>query len=74
MNQPFASHVGTIEPRKNIIRLIQAFELVHSRIKEPLDLVLVGKRGWLYEETVRMFKKSIIRDKIMYLNYIEVRC
>ena len=52
-------HHGTIQPRKNLVRLIQAYRLL--RAKNPnldLDLVLVGALGWQYEETVRIAKRD----------------
>jgi glycosyltransferase involved in cell wall biosynthesis len=41
-------HVGTLEPRKNIPLLLDAYE----RIDSPPPLVLVGQIGWLFEETM----------------------
>lgn len=41
---PFLLFVGTLEPRKNIVRLVQAFDRVAPGM--PHDLVLVGRRGW----------------------------
>jgi glycosyltransferase involved in cell wall biosynthesis len=40
--------VGTIQPRKNLIKLIEAFKLLDK--KYDLQLVIAGKWGWLYEE------------------------
>jgi glycosyltransferase involved in cell wall biosynthesis len=43
---PFIMAVGTLQPRKNYVRLIQAF----ARLSPPeLSLVIVGGRGWLYD-------------------------
>src|SRR5687768_3385443 len=47
----FILHVGTIEPRKNIRRLIDAYGLLlegHEELKD-VGLVLAGRKGWLYE-------------------------
>ena len=44
--RPYILHVGTLEPRKNIRRLIQAFELAVTQRGIPHDLVLVGTYGW----------------------------
>jgi len=44
-------YLGTLQPRKNLIRLVQAF--AHSQIsnlQSPIRLVLAGKRGWLYDD------------------------
>ncbi|MGI0059791.1 MAG: glycosyltransferase [Nitrosotalea sp.] len=39
--------VGTLQPRKNIARLIEAFSKVGTK---DLQLVIIGRRGWLFEE------------------------
>jgi glycosyltransferase involved in cell wall biosynthesis len=41
--------VGTLEPRKNILGLLQAYHLLRTRLSSAPPLVIVGKRGWLYE-------------------------
>ncbi len=48
-------HVGTLQPRKNLLRLLDAFEALPQRLPAPHpmpQLVLVGKRGWLAEPIV----------------------
>ncbi|MBI4504042.1 MAG: glycosyltransferase family 4 protein [Chloroflexi bacterium] len=46
---PFALFVGTLEPRKNLLRLLDAWEAARSRgwLPERAHLVLVGRPGWL---------------------------
>ncbi|MBV8083907.1 MAG: glycosyltransferase family 4 protein [Chloroflexi bacterium] len=44
--RPFLLTVGTLEPRKNVSRLIDAFHTLEI----PHHLVVVGARGWLYDE------------------------
>ena len=43
---PFLLSVGTLEPRKNLPRLVDAYERVRSSLPEPWPLVLVGPSGW----------------------------
>jgi len=43
---PFLLSVGTLEPRKNQARLIEAYERVRDRLPEPWPLVMVGPTGW----------------------------
>lgn len=68
--------VGTLQPRKNIKRLIEAFhKLVSvkgqvSSIKEDLQLIIVGRRGWLYEEILNTPKELEIEDKVKFLENI----
>ena len=45
LHAPFLLHVGTIEPRKNLERLMDAFAQLRS--PQPLELVLGGRQGWL---------------------------
>lgn len=43
---PFLLSVGTLEPRKNQVRLIEAYARIRSRLPEPWPLVMVGPTGW----------------------------
>lgn len=43
---PFALAVGTLEPRKNLARLVEAHRLANAELAEPLPLVVVGPVGW----------------------------
>ena len=45
VERPFFLVVGTLEPRKNIPRLLEAWRA----LKAPHDLVIVGRWGWMYE-------------------------
>ncbi len=67
---PFILFVGTIEPRKNITVLIEAFEKLHKLKKLELHLVLVGKLGWYYKPILDRISKSSIKNKIHLLHYI----
>jgi glycosyltransferase involved in cell wall biosynthesis len=61
--------VGTIEPRKNLSRLLAAFETVYA---EGLSdgLVIVGKRGWLYGDFLARLEKSPARDAVLFPGYV----
>jgi len=61
--------VGTIEPRKNLTRLLHAFETVHA---EGLTdaLVLVGKRGWLYEGFFAELERSPSNEAVILPGYV----
>jgi glycosyltransferase involved in cell wall biosynthesis len=64
--------VGSIQPRKNIPRLIKAYALLCQEHRlEPLPkLVVVGKRAWLYEDTLATAASSSVSDKIIFTDYI----
>lgn len=59
--------VGTIEPRKNHIRLIKAFELLKKEYKEEIKLVIVGQKGWLYQNIMKEIETN---KDIIYLGYL----
>ena len=43
---PYVLYVGTLQPRKNLVRLVEAFALARQQ-RSDLRLVLAGRRGWL---------------------------
>ena len=64
--------VGSIQPRKNLVRLINAYASlrgVHTGNSFP-KLVIVGKRGWLYDETLRALEATGARDSIVLTGYV----
>ena len=58
LNGTYILSVGSIQPRKNLRRLIEAYSLLRSEQTEGKlpQLVLVGKNAWLYDETLRSLK------------------
>jgi len=68
----FILYFGTLEPRKNLIGLIKAFELLNSKFKiKNFKLVLAGSKGWLYQEIFKTVQKSFCRDKIVFTGFIK---
>lgn len=62
-------YLGTLQPRKNLVRLIQAFDMLADA--DPTQhLVLAGKRGWLFEEIERAVAKSRHRHRIMLPGHV----
>jgi glycosyltransferase involved in cell wall biosynthesis len=62
--------VGTIEPRKNIIGLVRAYFALPQAIKDRFSLVIVGKKGWHYQELFFKVKNSSDRSKIVFPGYV----
>jgi len=61
--------VGTIEPRKNLTRLIEAFELV--AVERPdLKLVLAGARGWHSDAILERVGESPLADRMVVTGHI----
>lgn len=69
--KPYILFVGTIEPRKNVLNLIKAFEKVKlSRHAKQLKLVLVGKRGWNSQDIYDYAQKSPYNQDIKFLGFV----
>lgn len=69
----FILFLGTIEPRKNIISLVQAFDKLKDLNlpgNEKLKLVVVGSRGWKFEKTISAMKNAKHTDDIIFINSI----
>lgn len=62
--------VSTIEPRKNVLTLIKAFEMFLDQTGSDMDLVLVGKIGWKCEDVLRYREKSRYKDRIWMPGYV----
>ncbi|MCL5435731.1 MAG: glycosyltransferase family 4 protein [Patescibacteria group bacterium] len=70
LSKPFVLYLGTIEPRKNILGIIRAFELVKAKCDAPLELVLAGGLGWLYKKILRRLDRSPYRQSIKLLGRV----
>ncbi|MFC1597957.1 glycosyltransferase family 4 protein [Patescibacteria group bacterium] len=65
---PFILSVGTLEPRKNFGRLLDAF--IFAR-REGVKLVLVGKKGWNYDNVFDKIRKYHLQNTVVYLDYVQ---
>ena len=68
---PFILCVGDLQPRKNQIGLIHAFEeLLCAHPDLPHQLMLVGKETWFAPHVHQAAKKSLVKDRIHFTNYV----
>lgn len=70
ISDKFILFVGTIQPRKNITRLIEAFGKILKKHGD-IDLVIVGKKGWLYEPILAKPKELGVEQKVKFLDFVE---
>ena len=60
---PFILAVGTLQPRKNYVRLIRAF----AQLRQPdLRLVIAGGRGWLFDAIFAEVERLGLRDRVRF--------
>lgn len=63
----FVLHVGTLQPRKNIPVLLQAI----AHLDDPaLKLVLVGGKGWLYDDIFRQVQALGLAERVIFTGYV----
>lgn len=68
-NQPFLFFVSTIEPRKNIISLVDALKILRAR-GYPHRLLIAGRKGWLYQATFEHVKQTGMEPFVEFLDYV----
>lgn len=57
---------GTLQPRKNISKLIEAF----SKLKnQQLKLVICGKKGWLYTQMFDLVVRLNLKDRVLFIGF-----
>ncbi|MDA8189867.1 MAG: glycosyltransferase family 1 protein [Dehalococcoidales bacterium] len=73
----FVLFVGTIEPRKNLVTLISAFEkVVRGLERNPLErgslmkLVIAGREGWLCEDVFAAVSQLGLKEQVMFLGAV----
>lgn len=69
----FILSVGTIQPRKNYVRLIEAFGKFLESNKQKfgdIQLVIIGKKGWLFDSILEAPKKYGVEGKVKFLHTV----
>lgn len=62
--------LGTLEPRKNLIGLVEAYALLRQQHEDTPILVLAGAKGWYYEELFERVKALNVQDSITFAGYV----
>ena len=66
----FLLFVGTLEPRKNLLTTLRAFEEVITRTSARPQLVIAGGEGWLIDETLSFINSASLKDRILLTGYL----
>jgi glycosyltransferase involved in cell wall biosynthesis len=77
LSDSYLLYIGTLHPRKNLVRLVQAFasllQSTTARSLPPgpdLQLVLAGHKGWLYDEIFGQVRKLGLSDRVILTGYV----
>lgn len=70
ISKDYLYYLGTIEPRKNIDVLLDAFLLVKERTKADVQLVLSGRVGWKVDSLMERIHALVDSGDVIYTGYI----
>jgi len=62
--------VGTLEPRKNLRRLLEAYSLLSDTIRDKYSLIIVGGKGWGNEDINSITEQLNIKKFVKVLGYL----
>lgn len=85
IKHPYFLYLGTLQPRKNLETLVEAFEKFQRQVAAinqerrrkrrkdlpQVDLVIAGKLGWLTEGILKRIEASAFRQQIILTGFIE---
>lgn len=67
----YVLYIGTLKPSKNIDGLIRAFAEINKEPKySKYQLVIAGKKGWLYEPLFKLVEDLKLNEKIVFTDYL----
>ena len=66
----FLFYVGTLEPRKNVERLVEAYARLKKHEAIPHKLVLGGAKGWLYDRIFARVHELGLEESVLFTSYI----
>lgn len=71
IHKDFFLFIGTLQPRKNILRIIEAYEQLPLEIKNKNALIIVGQNGWETDELLSKIKQLESAGHGKWLDYVE---
>jgi glycosyltransferase involved in cell wall biosynthesis len=81
LSHPYLVYVGTLQPRKNLVRLVAAFASLLGSMASAgqpgfpdLKLVLAGQKGWLYESLMNEVCQQGLGDRVILTGYVSDAC
>jgi glycosyltransferase involved in cell wall biosynthesis len=62
--------LGTLKPNKNLPFLIRAYSQFRQSTKEPIFLVIAGKKGWLFDSIFKLVISLKLQDSVIFTDFI----
>lgn len=70
LDHPFLLTLGTLEPRKNMAGLLEAYALLRREADLEHHLLIGGGKGWLYQDIFRQVEQLGLEDTVRFLDYV----
>lgn len=68
--QPYFHCVGAIQPRKNLDRLIAAFDLFKTQTGSPMKLLVVGRKAWDFDKVIHSYSQAQHKADILFTGFV----
>jgi glycosyltransferase involved in cell wall biosynthesis len=68
-DEPFVLTVGTLQKRKNHLGLVRAFAQLLGRYDKPLNLIISGGKGWLYDEVLAEVARLGLEARVKFIGF-----
>ncbi|MGE5473406.1 MAG: glycosyltransferase family 4 protein [Ignavibacteriales bacterium] len=62
--------VGMIDARKNIVRMLKAYNSLPQEIKDKYKFVICGRKNWMYEEVFSYFKENNLEKDVIFTDFV----
>lgn len=71
IKEEYYLYLGTLEPRKNIERLILAYSMLKESNKNIPKLVIAGKKGWMYTDIFKLVSERKLEQDVIFTGYVK---
>ena len=68
--KPFFLFLGSIQPRKNLLKMIQAHSTLPNHLATQFPLVIAGKVAWDDGQTLAAIQQGVLENRCIWLNYV----
>jgi len=68
--RPYILAISRLEPRKNLVRLIEAFAAARAEARLPHRLVIGGRKGWLYEPIFARVQELGLAEDVLFPGFV----
>jgi glycosyltransferase involved in cell wall biosynthesis len=68
--KPYFVYVGSIHPRKNIVKLLEAFEAFKIQTKSEVKLLIIGRKAWQHDDVDNTLEKLSSKSDVLFLGHL----